>query len=201
MSSTRTLFRPVGLKEAELILKADSRAFPPRLPGQPIFYPILNQEYASQIAREWNAPKEPHFAGFVTRFEIDADYSGQFEERVVGSSRHREFWVPAEQLEEFNRHIVGRIELVEAHYGNGYQGPIPISATLKGKRVDEQLRTLTDGATAISEEKALIQLNFAWWVRAPAESQGLDVRRKGLTLKQIVETLKGTSPDFNLLMA
>jgi hypothetical protein len=55
---TVTLFRPVGLKELDLIRQSDYRAFPPRLPSQPIFYPVLTEEYAVQIARDWNA-KDP----------------------------------------------------------------------------------------------------------------------------------------------
>jgi hypothetical protein len=44
-----TLYRPVGQKELDLIRELEYRAFPPRLPEQPIFYPVLNQEYAAQI--------------------------------------------------------------------------------------------------------------------------------------------------------
>ena len=51
---TTTLYRPVGPEELELIKQADWSAFPPRLPEQPIFYPVLNEEYATQIARAWN---------------------------------------------------------------------------------------------------------------------------------------------------
>ena len=51
-----TLWRPVGPRELELIRKADMRAFPPRLPDQPIFYPVLSEDYAAKIARDWNVP-------------------------------------------------------------------------------------------------------------------------------------------------
>ena len=46
------LFRPVGPEEPKLIEAAEFRAFPPRLPEQPIFYPVLGEEYAVKIARE-----------------------------------------------------------------------------------------------------------------------------------------------------
>jgi hypothetical protein len=49
------LYRPVGPKELALIAASDYTAFPPRLAEQPIFYPVLNFEYAEQIARDWNA--------------------------------------------------------------------------------------------------------------------------------------------------
>ncbi|RKG83934.1 ADP-ribosylation/crystallin J1 [Corallococcus terminator] len=123
-TTSRTLYRPVGLRELELILDADARAFPPRLPEQPIFYPVLNSEYAEQIARDWNTPDEASgYAGFVTAFDVDAEYLKRFDVKVVGASRHQELWVPAEALPEFNAHIQGRIQVTHAFYGPRYQGP------------------------------------------------------------------------------
>src|SRR5687768_16345970 len=101
--ATRTLFRPVGPKELALIEASGWRSFPPRVPEQPIFYPVTNEEYAIQIAREWNVKASG--AGFVTRFEVDAEYVSQFPKKVVGSRVHEELWVPAEELIEFNSRI------------------------------------------------------------------------------------------------
>lgn len=86
-------------------------AFPPRLPEQPIFYPVTNEEYAAQIARDWNVPASG--AGYVTKFIVDAEFVGRYPRKVVGSKRHEELWVPAEELAEFNRHIVGKIEVTQ----------------------------------------------------------------------------------------
>jgi O-acetyl-ADP-ribose deacetylase (regulator of RNase III) len=108
--SRLTLYRPVGPAELKLIEQSGWTAFPPRLPDQPIFYPVMNEEYAVQIARDWNVRASG--AGFVTRFEIDADYAARFPVQQAGSSAHQELWVPAEELDEFNRHIRGRIEVV-----------------------------------------------------------------------------------------
>jgi hypothetical protein len=110
VTATVVLFRPVGPKELELIEAAGFRAFPPRLPDQPIFYPVLNQGYAEQIARDWNVPASG--AGYVTRFDVDAAFVSRYPRQVVGGREHEELWVPAEELEEFNRHIVGTIEIV-----------------------------------------------------------------------------------------
>jgi len=107
---TTTLYRPVGPEELELIKQADWSAFPPRLPEQPIFYPVLNEEYARQIARDWNVKASG--AGFVTKFEVERDYLNQFKVQTAGGSEHTEYWIPAEQLAEFNRNIVGKIEVV-----------------------------------------------------------------------------------------
>lgn len=117
------LYRPVGLNELKLIVQSHYKAFPPRLPEQPIFYPVLHLEYAEQIARDWNTKRAP-FTGFVAQFEIDDVYLTQFPVQTVGSSLHRELWIPAEELEEFNRHIQGSIEIVRAFYGAEFRGTI-----------------------------------------------------------------------------
>jgi hypothetical protein len=105
-----TLYRPVGPGELALIEASGWREFPPRLPGQPIFYPVLGEAYATRIARDWNVKESG--AGFVTRFQVDAEFARRYPPRTVGASIHRELWVPAEELAEFNRHIVGRIEVI-----------------------------------------------------------------------------------------
>ncbi|MEZ0275995.1 MAG: hypothetical protein ACAH88_13900 [Roseimicrobium sp.] len=111
---TTTLYRPVGPEELKLIEDSGWRCFPPRLPEQPIFYPVCNEGYARQIARDWNVPASG--SGFVTRFAVDADYVSRYPRQIVGGSEHEELWVPAEELGEFNDHIVGSIEVI-ASYG------------------------------------------------------------------------------------
>lgn len=108
--ATTTLYRPVGPKELELIAASGYREFPSRLPEQPIFYPVLNEEYARQIARDWNVPASG--AGYVTRFLVESEFLAKYPPRVVGRKAHAELWVPAEELKEFNRHILGRIEVI-----------------------------------------------------------------------------------------
>ena len=108
--STITLFRPVGPKELELIAASGWHEFPPRLPEQPIFYPVLNEDYAVQIARDWNVPESG--AGFVTRFCVNAEFAARYPVKTVGAAVHQELWVPAEELAEFNRNIVGLIEVI-----------------------------------------------------------------------------------------
>jgi hypothetical protein len=109
---TITLFRPVGLKELDLVRENGYRAFPPRLPEQPIFYPVLNVEYAQQIARDWNVKHTAARRGYVTRFDVRADFMRRYEVHTVGGSVHQEYWIPAEDLQEFNDNIVGLIEVI-----------------------------------------------------------------------------------------
>lgn len=117
-SETVTLFRPVGKAELELIRESGFREFPTRLPGQPFFYPVLTREYAEQIAREWNT-KDPGsgMLGYVLRFEVRAGYLDGFAVHKVGAHEHLEYWIPASDLEEFNRNIVGPIEVIAEFHG------------------------------------------------------------------------------------
>jgi hypothetical protein len=107
---TIILYRPVGPKELELIKQGGYHAFPPRLPEQPVFYPVLTEAYAHQIARDWNVPASG--AGYVTRFSVRIEFLNRYSVRVVGNSTHKELWIPAEDLEELNRNIVGLIEVI-----------------------------------------------------------------------------------------
>ena len=107
------LYRPVGQAELDFIIKSGYHSYPPRLPEQPIFYPVLNEKYAREIAEKWNKKSaDSGYAGYVTTFEIDDKYISRFEVQTVGASYHQEFWIPAEDLEEFNSHIIGKIEIV-----------------------------------------------------------------------------------------
>src|SRR3982750_4293909 len=102
MSETQTvvLYRPVGKNELALIRESGNTRFPPRLPEQPIFYPVLNEEYAAQIARDWNAPSKG--VGYVMRFRVKAAFPQRYPVQTVGGRVHQEYWIPAEDLAEFN---------------------------------------------------------------------------------------------------
>lgn len=107
---TTVLWRPTGPEELELVRASGWRKWPPRLPDQPIFYPVLNEDYAVRIARDWNVPASG--VGYVTRFQVETEFLGRYPVRQVGGDTILELWVPAEELDEFNTHIVGEIEVV-----------------------------------------------------------------------------------------
>lgn len=104
------LYRPVGPQEMALIVASHFREFPPRLPEQPIFYPVLNEEYACQIARDWNVKDSG--VGYVTRFSVYKQFLIKYPPQQVGGKIHQEFWIPAEDSPEMNRNIVGLIEVI-----------------------------------------------------------------------------------------
>jgi hypothetical protein len=110
------LYRPGGRKELDLIAESGYRAFPPRLDWQPIFYPVLHEEYATFIAREWYTKDAASgFAGYVLRFSVRSEFLGQFEVHKVGGVTALELWIPAERLDEFNSNIVGLIEVISTY--------------------------------------------------------------------------------------
>jgi hypothetical protein len=115
MVHTKTLYRPVGQQELDLIVQSGYTAFPPRLPEQPIFYPVLNEDYAAQIARDWNAKHNTPKRGYVTRFAVQTTFLERYTIQTVGAAIHQEYWIPADELEAFNQHIVGTIEVIASY--------------------------------------------------------------------------------------
>lgn len=117
-----TLYRPVGQTELDLIAASNYQAFPPRLDWQPIFYPVLNQVYAEQIAKEWNTEDEfSGYVGYLTAFDLPAAYLEPFPIQNVGGEIHNELWIPTEELTNFNRNIVGKIKVVNQFFGVKYK--------------------------------------------------------------------------------
>jgi hypothetical protein len=107
---TVTLWRPTGPQELALVEESGWRAWPPRLPDQPIFYPVLNEDYATRIASDWNVKASG--VGYVTRFDVAKEFLDRYEVQQVGGQTILEYWIPAEDLGELNASIVGRIEVV-----------------------------------------------------------------------------------------
>lgn len=210
MLDIRTLFRPVGAFEMLKILQSGAREFPPRLPEQPIFYPVLNREYAESIARRWNT-KDSHssHAGFVTRFAVEEDYSARYEEHIVGPRTRAELWVPAEELADFNAHIVGEIEMVAVFYGPSYIGPIPEHFGLAGRDARQQLLCLrgmreqsnSDFEVELGANKPYVRMNFAYWVRTDFSDLGISADDKAHLLVDILRIWHARHPGEHLLGA
>ena len=164
------LYRPVGLQELALIYDSGMRAFPARLPQQPIFYPVLDLDYARHTASGWNV-KNGELAGYVTQFKVEDDYIGQFETHAVGKTQHQELWIPAEEMEEFNKHIAGHIKVVEAHFGDAFEGFVPDQFALQGKNAVEQFTVLAnaylykrmDFYLEIKRNHKAVFLNYPFW--------------------------------------
>jgi hypothetical protein len=107
---TITMYRPTGPQELELVKDSRYTAWPPRLPGQPIFYPVTNEQYAKEIATQWNIKDSG--IGYVTKFEVKKDFVDNYKVERVGGSHHTEWWIPAAELEQLNKNIIGKIEVI-----------------------------------------------------------------------------------------
>ena len=110
MEATTTLYRPTGPNELELVKESGFKRWPPRLPGQPIFYPVTNEKYAIEIATRWNIKDSG--VGYVTKFEVKTEFMARYKVEQVGAAHHTEWWVPDAELPELNDNIVGLIEVV-----------------------------------------------------------------------------------------
>ena len=195
------LYRSVGLQELALIYDSGMKAFPAGLPQQPIYYLVLQLDYARQTAREWNANRGA-LAGYVTQVKVEDEYIDQFEEHAVGESQYRELWIPAEEMAEFNKHVVGHIKVVEAHFGDLFQGFVPDKFGLQGKNAAEQFTVLAnsflykrmDFYLELKRNHKAVFLNYPFWHRQAFKNPGL----KEKVLKAIQEAWLTSFPQIPL---
>jgi hypothetical protein len=199
------LWRPVGFKEMELIFDSQMRSFPPRLPEQPIFYPVLNREYAEQIARDWNT-QEDDGAGYVTRFELPDYFSNRYERHVVGGSKHEEWWVPADELAEFNQAILQPITVEAAFFGKSFKGLVCTEVGLKGKDATAQFAALAQLLDYSSFDvwcetyvnRKAVFLHYAFWATLDTKVCGVTEAQKANLLSFVENRWKQSDIDFPL---
>jgi hypothetical protein len=196
-----TLFRPVGLHELSLIWDSGMREFPPRLPHQPIFYPVANVVYATQIALDWNTKDEGSgFAGYVTTFAVPEACLADFKPHTVGSSVHVEYWIPAEQLSEFNASIQGLINVETAYFGGGFTGCVPDKSGLKGRDAVSQFVSMSktfdystmDFVCEVAANRKAVFLNFLFWAQFDFARLGIDQTQRDAIIEKVREAW-----DFN----
>lgn len=199
------LYRPLGLEELLLIYRSGLRRFPPRLPQQPIFYPVLSDGYAKKIARDWNTTAGS-LAGYVTEFVIADTYARAFPIRQVGSSEHRELWIPAEDLDEFNAHIEDRIQLVAAYFSSAFAGLIPNTFSLRRKNAREQLEalqgihrySLMDFHGEITANHEAVFAHYPYWTEIVAAGDVPSEADAKALLKSIQRVWGSAFPDIPL---
>ena len=104
------LFHALGSDELELIKRSGWTQFPSRSREEPLFYPILTEEYATQVAKE--AYVEVDGVGWVIKSAVSTDFVRKYDVQQIGASYQREYWIPAAELADLNRHLVGPIEVL-----------------------------------------------------------------------------------------
>jgi hypothetical protein len=199
------LWRPVGLKEMALVFDSGMRAFPQRLPAQPIFYPVLNQTYAEQIAREWNT-RENDAAGYVTQFVVPDPVSDRYERHIVGGTVHEELWIPAAELSEFNREIRQPITVESAFFGKAFSGLVCTEAGLKGKDAKEQFIALAhhlayssfDVWCEIYVNRKAVFLHYPFWASLDPVNIGVSIDQKEKLLTFIEHRWTQSDIQFHL---
>ena len=115
--ATVTLWRPVGQAELDLVAASGWRAWPPRLPEQPTFSPVLDRRLATKTTRTWNVAAGG--VGYVTSFDVRREFLDRHAAHQAGGPDALEYRIPAEELPELNAAIVGAIR-EEADY----RGPV-----------------------------------------------------------------------------
>lgn len=172
-SDTITLWRPTGQAELDLVAASGWRAWPPRLPEQPIFYPVLNRWYATKIAREWNVPGEG--VGYVTRFDVQRSYLDRYEVHQVGGRDVLEYWIPAEELADLNAHLVGAIteeadyrgpvndqEFIDADKALGRPLPAEWRSYLQGESWFRRGWVTSGAYVWLNSPREMLELHDAW---------------------------------------
>ena len=187
------LYQPTGKKELALVFQTNMCLWPPRLADQPIFYPVLNQPYAAQIARDWNT-KFNTFVGYVTRFEVDDAYAANFKVEKVGGREHLELWVPAESLAEFNQKLTSRIEVLEAFFGTRFDNRESVGLLSQLEQADE-VNTL---AARIEANAEAVFLHYPYWKVETPEKFDLAQARKAALLEKIELAWQEKFPDIHL---
>jgi hypothetical protein len=199
------LFRPIGLSELALLWDSGMRGFPPRLAQQPIFYPVVNLEYARQIAREWNPPdKNSGFAGFVTQFDVSSTYLSKFDLHTAGSAAHREYWIPARELSSFNKAISGLISVEEAYFGLQFSGWVPEDHMLKGLGAKEQFEALSaildfgEFVAEVSANRKTVFLNCIFWSKTSLSDPECTEVQRELFVTRLLKAWKSAKIEVPL---
>jgi hypothetical protein len=115
---TVTLYQPVGMEELQQIMASDWKAFPPHDPEQPIFRPVLDEAFAAQLARDWNAAHTTYRRGYVVRFTVSQAFMRAYESKASGVRGHEEYWIPPEDLSLLNAAIQGQIAIAGTFAGH-----------------------------------------------------------------------------------
>lgn len=192
MDATTTLYRPVGPEELELIRKSGWKRFPPRLPAQPIFYPVVQEQYAKRIAQRWNVAVSG--SGYVTRFHVRTEYLGRFDEQVVGGREHTEYWIPAEELDEFNDNIVGLIGVVAEYHRDDWDIAYDLAEDYDTIAL-VQRATLTTKEFGLVPDVALYGSDEWWAAIADGRIPRHEVRG---TISRVFMSGHGDWPEFEL---
>lgn len=169
-----TLWRSVGQSELDLVASLRWRAWPPRLPNQPIFSAAGDRRYAVQIGRERNVPAEG--VGYVVKFDVARSFLDRHQGYQGGPCDEREYRIPGDEVADLNAHLVGAItesadyrgpvsdvEFVEAEHALGRPLPQAWRSYLQGRSWFRRGWLPTSGAYVwLNTPREMLSLHEAW---------------------------------------
>lgn len=118
------LYRPLDAEEYHAIEARRFHGFPPRSEEQPIFTALLSEEGASQIARHMRISKQADNTVYVVSFLVDDAYIRQFPVQQAHERDRRALWIPADELDILNQHLIGDIRVLASYQIERSEGEV-----------------------------------------------------------------------------
>ena len=109
------LYRPLNAEEYHEVEALQFQGFPPRTEEQPLFTALLSEEGASQIARHMRIAKQKENIVYVVSFLVDDAYIRQFPVQHSDERNRRALWIPADEMEILNQHLIGSIRVLASY--------------------------------------------------------------------------------------
>lgn len=109
------LYRPLNAEEFHAVEARSFRGFPPRSDEQPLFTALLSEEGASQIAKHMRIAKEAENTVYVVSFLVEDAYIRQFPVQHAEERNRRALWLPAEEVDILNQHLIGTIRVIASY--------------------------------------------------------------------------------------
>ncbi|MBR5372478.1 MAG: hypothetical protein IK130_09720 [Oscillospiraceae bacterium] len=109
------LYRPISGEEYRAIEERGFQGFPKRTEGQQILTVLLSQDGAMEIARRLRVEKQKDNKVYVVSFLVEDSYIRQFPVQYREKPEYSALWIPAEETEILNQHIIGKIRLVTSY--------------------------------------------------------------------------------------
>ena len=142
----------------------------------------------------------------MTTFSVSDQYVSRFERKIVGGREHEELWVPAEELEEFNSHIDGMIEVDAAYFGDGFSGLIPDQFGLRGKAAVEQFVSLRGTADCSGMDffcetyvqRRIVYCHYPFWREHDFTEQGVATEQRDDLIDRIEKRWSLSDMPFSL---
>lgn len=107
------LYRPLSAEEYSQIAERQFTGFPPCRDGQQLFTLLLSQQGAEAIARRMRIAKQSEPVVYVVSVNAEDAFIRQYPVQHKEDPDRRAVWIPADEVDILNQHLVGKIRLIE----------------------------------------------------------------------------------------